>query len=138
MAKFTKADDITVPQSVGPYTGGDVNYSSILGVFEPYQGRNLLYYNPNHIYFPILSTPFSLNIKGDSVEDISGNATGPTQYEVYVNDNLIVTEASTSDSFQTVDFPNIALGKEPTLPDIIEIKIREVNACRINNYSVTS
>ena len=46
MATFTKADEIAVPQSVGPYTDGDVNTSEVLQVFEPYQGRDLLYKNP--------------------------------------------------------------------------------------------
>jgi hypothetical protein len=46
MATFTKADDITVPQSVGPYTDGNANLSPILQVFQPHQGRDLLYKNP--------------------------------------------------------------------------------------------
>ena len=44
--KFTKADEIEVQQSVGPKTGGDVNLSNILDVFEPHQGRDLIYLNP--------------------------------------------------------------------------------------------
>jgi hypothetical protein len=45
MAKFTKADDITVPQSVGPKTaGGNLNFH--FQVFEPHQGRELIYKNP--------------------------------------------------------------------------------------------
>ena len=45
MAKFTKADDITVPQSVGPKTAGG-NLNSTFQVFEPQQGREVLYKNP--------------------------------------------------------------------------------------------
>jgi hypothetical protein len=45
MAKFTKADDITVPQSVGPRTAGG-NLNSTFQVFEPHQGRELIYKNP--------------------------------------------------------------------------------------------
>ena len=45
MAKFTKADDITVPQSVGPKTAGG-NLNSTFQVFEPHQGRELIYKNP--------------------------------------------------------------------------------------------
>ena len=46
MATFTKADEIDIPQSVGPRTGGDVNLSNILDVFQPHQGRDLIYKNP--------------------------------------------------------------------------------------------
>jgi len=46
MATFKKADEIAVPQSVGHYTAGDVNTSHILGVFQPHQGRDLIYFNP--------------------------------------------------------------------------------------------
>ena len=44
--KFTKADDITFLQSVGPNTDGNVNTSEVLQVFQPHQGRDLLYKNP--------------------------------------------------------------------------------------------
>jgi|14_taG_2_1085336.scaffolds.fasta_scaffold00405_1 hypothetical protein len=47
MAKFTKADEITVPQSVGYYTDGNPDASEVLQVFQPHQGRDLLYKNPN-------------------------------------------------------------------------------------------
>ena len=44
--KFTKADDIDVPQSVGYHTSGDIHLSPVLQVFEPHQGRDLNYNNP--------------------------------------------------------------------------------------------
>ena len=50
MAKFTKADDITVPQSL-KYTDGNYGTfgtgSEFLQVFKPHQGFDLLYKNPN-------------------------------------------------------------------------------------------
>ena len=46
MAKFTLPENISVPQSVGHYTDGTPTSSSILQVFQPYQGRDLLYLNP--------------------------------------------------------------------------------------------
>ena len=45
MAKYEIPDKIEVPQSVGPFTNGDLE-SDILGVFEPKQGRELTYLNP--------------------------------------------------------------------------------------------
>jgi len=47
MAIFIKSDDIDVPQSVGPFTDGIYAVSSILQVFQPHQGRDLGYLNPN-------------------------------------------------------------------------------------------
>ena len=47
MAKFTKADEIDIPQSVGYYTDGDPDVSEVLQVFQPHQGRDLIYKNPN-------------------------------------------------------------------------------------------
>ena len=45
MAKFTLAEDIYIPQSVGPKTaGGNLNFT--FQVFEPNQGREVLYKNP--------------------------------------------------------------------------------------------
>ena len=46
MAKFTKADEIDVPQSVGHYTDGNPDVSEVLQVFQPHQGRDLIYKNP--------------------------------------------------------------------------------------------
>ena len=46
MAKFTKADEIDVLQSVGHYTDGNPDESLVLQVFQPHQGRDLLYKNP--------------------------------------------------------------------------------------------
>ena len=46
MAKFTKANELEVPQSVGPYTDGDINETLELQVFEPHQGRDVGYKNP--------------------------------------------------------------------------------------------
>ena len=45
MAKFTKADEIYLPQSVGPKTAGG-NLNSTFQVFQPTQGREVLYKNP--------------------------------------------------------------------------------------------
>ena len=45
MAKFTKADEIEVPQSVGPFLNIWPRGSN-LRVYEPEQGRDLLYNNP--------------------------------------------------------------------------------------------
>ena len=45
MAKYIKPDQIEVLQSVGPFTNGN-SESDILGVFEPEQGRDLIYLNP--------------------------------------------------------------------------------------------
>ena len=45
MAKYEIPDKIQVPQSVGPFTNGN-SESDILGVFEPEQGRDLIYLNP--------------------------------------------------------------------------------------------
>ena len=47
MSEFIKADELEIEQSVGPFTDGDVNLSQDLQVFQPYQGRNLIYKNPN-------------------------------------------------------------------------------------------
>ena len=46
MAKFTKANELEVPQSVGPYTDGDIELNTELQVFEPHQGRDVGYKNP--------------------------------------------------------------------------------------------
>ena len=46
MAKYIKPDQIEVLQSVGPFTSGDPNSSERLQVFEPEQGRDLVYLNP--------------------------------------------------------------------------------------------
>ena len=119
------------------------NYE-VLQVFQPHQGRDLAYYNPNYTEFTTFSAPFSLNIKGDSVEDPvahfnpDDDATGPAQYEVYLNGKLVVSEQNIIHvDFHEVSFSpeelDLVIGKEPTLPDIIEIKIREVNARYLAN-----
>jgi len=45
MATFKKADEIYLPQSVGPKTAGG-NLNSTFQVFQPTQGREVLYNNP--------------------------------------------------------------------------------------------
>jgi len=45
MAKYDIPDKIEIPQSVGPFTQGDLEFEE-LGVFEPKQGRDLAYNNP--------------------------------------------------------------------------------------------
>ena len=49
MAKFTKAGDLSgdaIPQSVGPKTAGDIQLDETFQVFQPHQGRDLIYLNP--------------------------------------------------------------------------------------------
>ena len=46
MATFKKADEIDVPQSVGPKTAGHLLLDEIFQVFQPKQGRDLIYLNP--------------------------------------------------------------------------------------------
>jgi len=46
MATFKKADEIDVPQSVGPKTAGHLLLDEIFQVFQPKQGRDLTYKNP--------------------------------------------------------------------------------------------